>query len=86
MYLQLQAISSFHLCPLTLTPGQSRLSISSTAFDCQVAYLHYRDTALKKQLIICDTAILFTKILMYKVFIRPVLTYASETWTVSKTN
>jgi len=25
-----------------------------------------------------------TKILMYKVFIRPVLTYASETWTVSK--
>jgi hypothetical protein len=27
-----------------------------------------------------------TKILMYKVFIRPVLTYASETWTLSKTN
>jgi hypothetical protein len=23
---------------------------------------------------------------MYKVFIRPVLTYASETWTLSKTN
>ena len=23
---------------------------------------------------------------MYKVLIRPVLTYASETWTVSKTN
>ena len=27
-----------------------------------------------------------TKILMYKVLIRPVLTYASETWTLSKTN
>jgi hypothetical protein len=27
-----------------------------------------------------------TKILMYKVLIRPVLTYASETWTVSKMN
>jgi hypothetical protein len=27
-----------------------------------------------------------TKILMYKVLIRPVLTYASETWTVSKVN
>ena len=27
-----------------------------------------------------------TKILMYKVLIRPVLTYASETWTSSKTN
>jgi hypothetical protein len=27
-----------------------------------------------------------TKILMYKVFIRPVLTYASETWTLCKTN
>jgi len=28
----------------------------------------------------------YTKILMYKVLIRPVLTYASETWTLSKTN
>jgi len=27
-----------------------------------------------------------TKILMYKVLIRPALTYASETWTLSKTN
>jgi len=27
-----------------------------------------------------------TKILIYKVLIRPVLTYASETWTVSKAN
>jgi hypothetical protein len=27
-----------------------------------------------------------TKILMYKVLIRPVLTYASKTWTLSKTN
>jgi len=27
-----------------------------------------------------------TKILMYNVLIRPVLTYASETWTLSKTN
>ena len=27
-----------------------------------------------------------TKILMYKVLIRPILTYASETWTLSKTN
>jgi len=27
-----------------------------------------------------------TKILMYKVLIRPVLTYTSETWTLSKTN
>jgi len=27
-----------------------------------------------------------TKILMYKVLIKPVLTYASETWTLSKTN
>ena len=27
-----------------------------------------------------------TKMLMYKVLIRPVLTYASETWTLSKTN
>ena len=27
-----------------------------------------------------------TKILMYKVLIRPVLTYASETWTLSKTD
>jgi hypothetical protein len=27
-----------------------------------------------------------SKILMYKVRIRPVLTYASETWTLSKTN
>jgi sorting nexin-29 len=27
-----------------------------------------------------------TKILMYKVLIRPLLTYASETWTLSKTN
>ena len=27
-----------------------------------------------------------TKILMYKVLIRPVLTYASETWTVSEAN
>jgi hypothetical protein len=27
-----------------------------------------------------------TKILIYKVLIRPVLTYASETWTLSKTN
>ena len=27
-----------------------------------------------------------TKILVYKVLIRPVLTYASETWTLSKTN
>ena len=27
-----------------------------------------------------------TKILMYKVLIRPVLTHASETWTLSKTN
>jgi hypothetical protein len=27
-----------------------------------------------------------TKILMYKVLIRPVLTYASQTWTVSETN
>ena len=27
-----------------------------------------------------------TKILMYKVLIRPVLTYASETWTLYKTN
>jgi len=27
-----------------------------------------------------------TKILMYKVLIRSVLTYASETWTLSKTN
>jgi hypothetical protein len=27
-----------------------------------------------------------TKTLMYKVIIRPVLTYASETWTLSKTN
>jgi len=27
-----------------------------------------------------------TKILMYKVLIRPVLTYTSETWTVSKAN
>jgi hypothetical protein len=27
-----------------------------------------------------------TKILMYKVLTRPVLTYASETWTLSKTN
>ena len=27
-----------------------------------------------------------TKIFMYKVLIRPVLTYASETWTLSKTN
>jgi len=27
-----------------------------------------------------------TKILKYKVLIRPVLTYASETWTLSKTN
>jgi sorting nexin-29 len=27
-----------------------------------------------------------TKILMYKVFIRPVFTYASETWTLSKTS
>ena len=27
-----------------------------------------------------------TKILMYKVLIRPVLTYASEKWTLSKTN
>jgi hypothetical protein len=27
-----------------------------------------------------------TKMLMYKVLIRPVLTYASETWTVSKIN
>jgi hypothetical protein len=27
-----------------------------------------------------------TKILMYKVLIRPVLTYASERWTVSKAN
>ena len=27
-----------------------------------------------------------TKILMYKVLIRPVLTYASETWTLSKIN
>jgi len=27
-----------------------------------------------------------TKILMYKVLIRPVLTYASETWTLSETN
>jgi len=27
-----------------------------------------------------------TKILMYKVLIRPVLTYASEMWTLSKTN
>jgi hypothetical protein len=27
-----------------------------------------------------------TKILLYKVLIRPVLTHASETWTLSKTN
>ena len=27
-----------------------------------------------------------TKILMYKILIRPVLTYASETWTLSKIN
>jgi len=27
-----------------------------------------------------------TKILMYKVLIRPVLTYASQMWTLSKTN
>ena len=27
-----------------------------------------------------------TEILMYKIHIRPVLTYASETWTLSKTN
>jgi len=27
-----------------------------------------------------------TKILMYKVLIRPVLTYASQTWTLSKSN
>jgi hypothetical protein len=27
-----------------------------------------------------------TKILMYKILIRPVLTYASEIWTLSKTN
>jgi len=27
-----------------------------------------------------------TKILMYKVLIRPVLTYASKTWTLSKIN
>jgi len=28
----------------------------------------------------------YTEILRYKILIRPVLTYASETWTVSKTN
>ena len=27
-----------------------------------------------------------TKMFMYKVLIRPVITYASQTWTVSKTN
>jgi hypothetical protein len=33
--------------------------------------------------IICSN---YTKILMYKVLIRPVLKCASETWTASKTN
>ena len=33
-----------------------------------------------------DSDLKNTKILMYKVLIRPVLIYASETWTLSKTN
>jgi len=49
VYLQLQAIKAIRLefpfVSTGITPGQSPLSISPNAFDCQVAYLHDRDTA-----------------------------------------
>jgi len=52
MYLHLQAIKAVRLeflfVSTDVTPGLSRLSISPTAFDCQVTYLHDRDRALKK--------------------------------------
>jgi hypothetical protein len=53
---------------------QKRIIAAKTCFQCLRKHLRSHLTSKN------------TKMLMYKVPIRPVLTYASETWTLSKTN